>query len=195
MAENQHYSTQPSSTTQMPKRCSYLETEIFLDRVWKLLHHEGRWGKLPAVSRSPGVAVLGTGLESREFPQAEHPLLFNRTQMLCHPGTAFNVCNLSAAKEVQCVLLSACSLLLLSSPGFIPNAHTSLKPNGLSFNLHRHNHMVSIQHWGEHPGFPPVSNSFSNPPRGHDPNDYIFSAAFSWLPWVLRHQNWRGHFK
>lgn len=38
------------------------------------------------VSTSTGVAVLGTGLEPREFPQVEHPLLCKRKLTLCHHG-------------------------------------------------------------------------------------------------------------
>ncbi len=52
--------------------------EIFLDHVLKLLHHWGGWGKLPVVTSSPGVAVLGKRLESKEFPPGEHPLLCER---------------------------------------------------------------------------------------------------------------------
>lgn len=98
--------------------------EIFLDRVWKLLHHWGGWGKLPVVTSSPGVAVLGTRLEGREFPQVEHPLLCKRKLKLCHHGTQW-ICTWDEHASILCKrsTLSVCSLLFLSSPGFVLKEH------------------------------------------------------------------------
>lgn len=89
--------------------------EIFLDLIWKLLHHEGGWGKLPVVTSSPGVAVLGTKLESREFPQAEPPLLCKRRLPLCHPGTqshcTWDECASTLCKRSTVCTPSACSVV------------------------------------------------------------------------------------
>lgn len=79
--------------------------EIFLDRVLKLLHHERRMRKsclwLPAAL---GWLFLAKRLESREFPQGEHPLLCKRklNYVIMRPscfGHEMNV-HLSFAEEL-----------------------------------------------------------------------------------------------
>lgn len=92
------------------------------------------------VTSSPGVAVLGTGLKSREFPQVEHPLLCKRKRTLCHPGSR-GLCTADEHANIFCkrstgATLSACSLLLLSSPGTKTAA-------GVSCNLYGHSKTIS----------------------------------------------------
>lgn len=53
------------------------------------------------VSTSTGVAVLGTGLEPREFPQVEHPLLCKRKLTLCHHGVSDEHASLLSNRRVR----------------------------------------------------------------------------------------------